>query len=75
MGIWVFFKINPLFFLFVKLCSLTPNIQIQNKRRPVLIISVLDGDDIILCQITSQTVKDSYAIPIEDKDFKSGELK
>jgi mRNA interferase MazF len=47
----------------------------QNKRRPALIISVLNGDDIILCQITSQNVKDNYAISIEDGDFKSGELR
>lgn len=47
----------------------------HNKRRPVLIISVLNGDDLILCQITSQNVKDNYAIPIEDRDFKSGELR
>ncbi len=47
----------------------------QNKRRPALIISVLNGDDIILCQITSQNVKDNYAIQIDDKDFKTGELK
>jgi mRNA interferase MazF len=47
----------------------------QNKRRPALIISVLDGDDFMLCQITSQNIKDNYAIQIEDKDFKTGELK
>ena len=47
----------------------------QNKRRPALVISILDGDDVILCQITSQNVKDKYAIPIKDGDFKSGELK
>ena len=47
----------------------------QNKRRPALIISVLNGDDIILTQITSQNVKDNYAIQIEDKDFKDGKLK
>src|SRR6056297_2341853 len=47
----------------------------QNKRRPALIISVLNGDDVILCQITSQNVQDNYAIQIKDKDFKTGELK
>ena len=47
----------------------------QNKRRPALIISVLNGDDIILTQITSQNVKDNYAIQIEDKNFKVVELK
>jgi len=47
----------------------------QAKRRPALVISKLEGDDIILCQITSQTTKDNYAIPIDDKDFEMGSLK
>ena len=29
----------------------------QAKRRPALVITTLKGDDIILCQITSQMVK------------------
>ena len=29
----------------------------------------------MLCQITSQRVRDSYAIPIEDKDFEVGGLR
>jgi len=36
----------------------------QSKRRPALVVSKLEGDDIILCQITSQTVKDNYAIAL-----------
>jgi len=47
----------------------------QTKRRPALVISALEGDDVILCQITSRTIRDNYAIPLEDKDFKTGELK
>jgi len=47
----------------------------QAKRRPALIISVLEGYDLILCQITSKTVKDNYAIMIEDEDFELGGLK
>lgn len=47
----------------------------QNKRQPALIISVLDGNDFILCQITSQNVKDNYAMQIQDNDFKTGNLK
>lgn len=46
----------------------------QTKRRPALVISALEGDDVILCQITSRTIKDSYAILLEGKDFKTGEL-
>lgn len=29
----------------------------QSKRRPAIVIAVLDGDDLILCQITSQKIK------------------
>jgi mRNA interferase MazF len=35
----------------------------QAKRRPALIVAVLEGDDLLLCQITSQRARDSYAIP------------
>jgi len=45
------------------------------KRRPALVISALEGDDIILCQITSQAAKDQYAIPLQDHDFEQGGLK
>ena len=47
----------------------------QAKRRPALVITGLDGDDLILCQITSQAIKDKYAIQIRDDDFKAGSLK
>lgn len=47
----------------------------QAKRRPALVISVLEGDDLILCQITSQSIKDNYAISLNDKDFETGSLK
>lgn len=47
----------------------------QLKRRPALIIAVLEGNDIILCQITSQKIKDRYAVLISDDDFESGTLK
>jgi mRNA interferase MazF len=47
----------------------------QAKRRPALAVSVLEGDDLILSQITSQFVKDSYAVSIEGKDFEEGGLK
>ena len=47
----------------------------QSKRRPALVISELEGDDLILCQITSQAIKDRYAILISDDDFKTGSLK
>ena len=47
----------------------------QSKRRPALVITPLQGDDAILCQITSKTIKDTYAISIHDTDFSAGSLK
>lgn len=45
------------------------------KRRPALVIAVLGGNDLILCQITSQSIKDSYSIFLNDADFVEGGLK
>ncbi len=47
----------------------------QAKRRPALVLAVLKGEDLILCQITSQRVSDDYAIQIGETDFESGSLK
>jgi len=47
----------------------------QSKRRPALVLASLDGDDLILCQITSQQSRDRYAIPLQDADFASGNLR
>jgi mRNA interferase MazF len=47
----------------------------QAKRRPALVLAELEGDDCILCQITSRHVRDRYAIELDDVDFKSGGLK
>ncbi len=47
----------------------------QAKRRPALVVSVLEGNDLILCQITSQSIRDNYAILLDDKDFNTGNLK
>lgn len=44
------------------------------KRRPALVVATLTGDDVLLCQITSQAVSDSYAIPLRGTDFTSGRL-
>ncbi len=46
----------------------------ESKRRPALVLADLAGDDIILCQITSQNVKDFYSIALNSKDFSSGNL-
>ena len=45
------------------------------KRRPALVLATLSGDDLILCQITSQAVRDEYAIPLQDSDLRDGSLK
>ncbi|MGB7534014.1 MAG: type II toxin-antitoxin system PemK/MazF family toxin [Halobacteriota archaeon] len=45
------------------------------KRRPALVIVELEGDDLILCQITSQQIRDRYAILIDDSDFEDGTLR
>ena len=47
----------------------------QAKRRPALVIAELEGDDRILCQITSQTVRNQYAIQLDDEDFADGSLR
>ena len=45
------------------------------KRRPALVLADLEGDDLILCQITSQQVRDKYAIDLDDDDFETGSLR
>jgi mRNA interferase MazF len=45
-----------------------------NKRRPALVVAELQGDDLILCQITTKTNRDKYAIALERSDFESGSL-
>jgi mRNA interferase MazF len=47
----------------------------QTKRRPALVLAALEGQDVILCQITSQRARDRHAIPIDDSAFESGSLK
>jgi mRNA interferase MazF len=47
----------------------------QAKRRPALVVADLPGSDLILRQITSQTVRDGEAILIQDADFSEGGLK
>jgi len=47
----------------------------QAKRRPALVVAALGGDDLILCQITSQSIRDQYAVPLESSEFSTGSLK
>ena len=46
----------------------------QTKRRPALVLATLSGDDIILCQITSQAKFDEYSVALEASDFDTGGL-
>ncbi|PHM09190.1 type II toxin-antitoxin system PemK/MazF family toxin [Nostoc sp. 'Peltigera malacea cyanobiont' DB3992] len=46
----------------------------QTKRRPALVIATLQGNDLILCQITSQSVSDIYAIELNNRNFSYGRL-
>jgi len=47
-----------------------------SKKRPALVVAplALAGDDVILCQITSQPIRDRYALAIDEKDFAAGGL-
>ena len=46
----------------------------SSKKRPALVIATLQGDDIILCQITSRQRYENYVIDLADSDFKQGRL-
>ena len=46
----------------------------SSKRRPALVLADLPGDDIILCQITSQNVKDIHAVKLYQTDIVEGSL-
>ena len=45
------------------------------KNRPVLVLSDLKDDDIIVCQITSKFKKDNYSVYLENEDLEFGKLK
>jgi len=52
-----------------------PQTDLQaGKRRPALVVADLPGDDLILCQITSQARRDSFAIALTAADFERGRL-
>jgi mRNA interferase MazF len=44
------------------------------KRRPALVVADLTGEDLILCQITTQSRRDSYSVPLASGDFDQGRL-
>ena len=45
------------------------------RKRPALVLANLEGDDIVICEITSVMRKDIYVVPLENKDLESGKLK
>jgi mRNA interferase MazF len=45
-----------------------------SKRRPALVVADWGGDDIMLCQITTQAKRDGFEVPLTDADFASGKL-
>jgi mRNA interferase MazF len=45
-----------------------------SKRLPALALVDLPGEDVILCQITSQAIRSPYAIPLRTGDFTVGGL-
>jgi len=45
-----------------------------SKKRPALVLADLTGNDILLCQITSQSSKDNLAVPLTSSEFISGIL-
>jgi mRNA interferase MazF len=52
-----------------------PQTNLQSgKRRPALVVASLPGDDLILCQITSQNRPDGFSVPLARTDFEQGRL-
>ena len=52
-----------------------PQTNLQpGKRRPALVVAELRGDDLVLCQVTSQVRADGYSVPLTRSDFEHGSL-
>jgi len=47
---------------------------LPGKRRPALVVAELVGNDLILCQITSQIRSDPYSVSQAATDFEHGRL-
>ena len=45
-----------------------------SKKRPALVLADLLGNDILLCQITSQHTKDIFSVTLLESDFINGAL-
>jgi len=44
------------------------------KKRPALVLANLQGNDVILCQITSIPSNEIFSISLRTTDFKTGSL-
>jgi mRNA interferase MazF len=52
-----------------------PQTDLQaGKRRPALVVADLPGNDLILCQITSQARSDGFSVSLSAGDFERGRL-
>ncbi len=47
----------------------------QSKLRPTVVLTEVERGDWILCQITSKSYADIYAVELTGRDFASGSLK
>ena len=47
----------------------------NSRKRPALVLSNLEGNDIIICEITSVIRKDNYVVQLENKDLELGKLR
>jgi mRNA interferase MazF len=45
---------------------------VQSKKRPSLVVATLQGDHVILAQITGQPRPDPDLLELNSKDFKTG---
>jgi mRNA interferase MazF len=45
------------------------------KRRPVLILKVPKGEDVIVAQITGESYENYVEVPLKKEDFRQGGLK
>lgn len=46
----------------------------RSKRRPALVVQHFEGEDLLLAQITSKTVRDNFAISLSENEFETGSL-
>jgi mRNA interferase MazF len=46
----------------------------DKKLRPAVVLAIIEHDDLILCQVTSNSFASKRAIEISDTDFSEGRL-